>query len=117
MGKGRASVPTGPLREAVRQAAPARGFRAHPPLELALRQWRSLVHRGPPREIGFADPRRADAVIFTDGYAPDPRKSEAGPSSVGATAFFRDLDKPSRSATWFPRPSLPSGSTEKRRLS
>ena len=36
-----------------------------------------------------AAPSKADIVIFTDGFFPDPRRSETGPARVGAVFFDR----------------------------
>ena len=59
------------------------------PLLLALKHWLHLISNGPPRPITMIRPARADAVVFTDGYTPDARKHEAGPSRIGGVLFSR----------------------------
>ena len=58
-------------------------------LEQALKQWLRLVNNGPPRELKPVIVAKADVVIFTDGFFPDPRRSEKGPARVGAVMFDR----------------------------
>jgi hypothetical protein len=58
-------------------------------LEQALKQWTRLVKEGPPRELKPVAPAKSDVVIFTDGFFPDPRRSEKGPARVGAVMFDR----------------------------
>ena len=48
-----------------------------------------MVKEGPPRELKPVAPAKADVVIFTDGFFPDPRRSEKGPARVGAVMFDR----------------------------
>eukprot|EP00435_Cladocopium_sp_Y103_P044913 s60_g12.t1 len=63
-------------------------------LEESLRQWRKLIDCGPPRPIDVAHERLSDAVIFTDGFTPDPRSSERLPDRIGAVLFDRRLNAP-----------------------
>ena len=65
-----------------------------PALEFSVDQWINLIARGPPREIGDTDPRPSDVVIFTDGFTPDHRKEESGPSRVGGVLFDRSMKNP-----------------------
>ena len=67
-----------------------------PALELALKQWRKLIAAGPPRKIEPASRAPADVVLFTDGFAPDPRKNETGQPAVGATMFSRECAVPAQ---------------------
>ena len=48
------------------------------PLEESLRQWLKLVSRGPPRTIELCSFKKADLVIFTDGFSSDPGKTIVG---------------------------------------
>ena len=59
-----------------------------------------------------AAPSKADIVIFTDGFFPDPRRSETGPARVGAVFFDRRRLLPAQFSevvtndvlnTWIPR--------------
>ena len=45
----------------------------------SLLYWRGLLEGGPPREISLQAPKRADVVIFTDGFTPEHRKTESSP--------------------------------------
>ena len=53
-----------------------------------------MIAKGPPREIGDTAPRPSDVVIFTDGFTPDHRKDESGPSRVGGVIFDRSKRNP-----------------------
>ena len=66
------------------------------PLREALKQWLVLIEAGPPRTIDRQISKRADVVIFTDGFTPDPREALATrlPDRVGAVLFDRRLTKP-----------------------
>ena len=48
-----------------------------------------LIESGPPRHLKRAAPAKSDIVIFTDGFCPDPRRSETGPARVGVVFFDR----------------------------
>ena len=81
-------------------------------LEHSLRQWLKLIESGPPRQLKQAAPAKADIVIFTDGFFPDPRRSETGPARVGAVFFDRRRLLPAQFSevvtedvldTWIPR--------------
>ena len=63
----------------------------NPALERSLRYWRRLVINGPPREISLRSEKKADVVIFTDGFTPDQRRDEVGPDRVGAVMFRSSL--------------------------
>ena len=71
-------------------------FGLDPPLREALKQWLVLIEAGPPRTIDRQISKRADVVIFTDGFTPDPREALATrlPDRVGAVLFDRRLTKP-----------------------
>ena len=53
-----------------------------------------LDDHGPPRPIEMATDKRVDAVIFTDGFTPDPRSSEVLPDRIGGVLFDRRLNSP-----------------------
>ena len=81
-------------------------------LVLALKQWQKLIAAGPPRKIGPASRAPADVVLFTDGFAPDPRKGEKGQRAIGGTMFARGCAVPAQFYevvtkavidTWLPR--------------
>ena len=63
-------------------------------LNFSVSQWIKLTDNGPPREIDDLLPRQADVVIFTDGFTPDQRKAESGPSRVGGIMFDRSQLNP-----------------------
>lgn len=69
-------------------------FKLDVPLTESLRQWKKLVHAGPPRQIDLAQERLPDAVIFTDGFTPDPRSSDVSPDRIGGVIFERRLKQP-----------------------
>lgn len=69
-------------------------FKLDPPLVESLVQWRKLIEAGPPRPIDLACGRLADAVIFTDGFTPDPRSSDRSPDRIGGVLFDRRLKQP-----------------------
>ena len=48
-----------------------------------------LIESGPPRQLKRPAPSKADVVVFTDGFFPDPRRSDVGPARVGAVFFDR----------------------------
>ena len=75
-------------------------------LEHALKQWLRLVNEGPPRELKQVAPARADVVIFTDGFFPDPRRSEKGPARVGAVLFDRRRVHPAQFSEIVPKEVL-----------
>ena len=63
-------------------------------LKRSLRHWRGLIKGGPPRPIDLRSVKLSDAVIFTDGFAPDPRKNEKLAERVGAVIFARRMLAP-----------------------
>ena len=69
-------------------------FKLDQPLLESLLHWKKLVNEGPPRPIESASAKLVDAVIFTDGFTPDPRKKERLPDRVGAVLFDRRLKRP-----------------------
>ena len=69
-------------------------FALDPPLKEALNQWRKLIKAGPPRPIDFRVDKKADVVIFTDGFTPDPRSNDRKPDRIGAVMFDRRLLEP-----------------------
>ena len=69
-------------------------FKLGKALEESLRQWRKLVDSGPPRPIDFAHDKIVDAVIFTDGFTPDPRSNDRSPDRIGGVIFDRRLRNP-----------------------
>ena len=81
-------------RQYARGYDPLRDAALGPVLRFALCQWIKLIMAGPPREIKPLNPARSDVVIFTDGFAPDPRKKEKGLCSVGCVIFPRFAARP-----------------------
>ena len=69
-------------------------FKLDQPLLESLLHWKKLVNEGPPRPIESASAKLVDAVIFTDGFTPDPRKKECLPDRVGAVLFDRRSKRP-----------------------
>ena len=69
-------------------------FKLDPPLREALLQWKKLVQHGPPRPIDMVGEKCSDAVIFTDGFTPDPRSVGKLPDRVGAVLFDRRSRRP-----------------------
>ena len=69
-------------------------FKLDPPLREALLQWKKLVQHGPPRPIDMVGEKCSDAVIFKDGFTPDPRSAEKLPDRVGAVLFDRRSRRP-----------------------
>ena len=69
-------------------------FLADPPLRESLIQWKRLVSEGPPRPIDRVGSKKVDAVIFTDGFTPDPRSDGRLPDRVGAVNFDRRMRRP-----------------------
>ena len=71
-------------------------FKLDGALRESLVQWKKLVEAGPPRSIDVAFERKADVVIFTDGFTPDPRSSESErlPDRIGSVLFDRRLSSP-----------------------
>ena len=63
-------------------------------LERSLKHWRKLIESGPPRPIEFKSEKVSDAVIFTDGFTPDPRFDDVRPSRIGAVLFDRKAIAP-----------------------
>ena len=70
------------------------GFAIDAALKFSLNHWKHLVEDGPPRPIDIRSEKPADAVVFTDGFTPDPRKRENLPDRVGAVLFDRSLIQP-----------------------
>ena len=64
-------------------------FGLDPALRESLKQWLKLVEAGPPRSIDFCANKRADCVLFTDGFSPDPRDAVQLPDRIGAALFDR----------------------------
>ena len=64
------------------------------PLKRALEQWMFLVSEGPPRPIDLKRSKFSDAVLFTDGFSPDPRSQEKLPDRIGAVIIDRRLSEP-----------------------
>lgn len=48
----------------------------------SLRQWLFLVTARPPRSIDFCANKRADCVLFTDGFSPDPKEFDPRPDRI-----------------------------------
>lgn len=69
-------------------------FRLDEPLRAALAQWKNLIKEGPPRSIDFRSDKKADVVIFTDGFSPDPRDVDRLPDRIGAVVFDRKMLRP-----------------------
>lgn len=69
-------------------------FGLEPPLRESLKQWLRLVRSGPPRTIDLCACKKADAVLFTDGFSPDPRDHDCRPDRIGAVLFDRRLCHP-----------------------
>ena len=63
-------------------------------LKESLKQWLKLVDHGPPRTIDFCASKKADTVLFTDGFSPDPRDAVKKPDRVGAVLFDRRMTHP-----------------------
>ena len=81
-------------RQYMRVAGRESLFKVDLPLELALKHWMFLVQEGPPRTIDVSNSKKADVVVFTDGFTPDPRSSDSRPDRVGAVMFDRRMEKP-----------------------
>ena len=78
-----------PISERQYARFPAReGFKLDAALALSLQHWRKLIESGPPRPIEFKSEKKS-AVIFTDGFTPDPRFKEVKPDRIGAVVFDR----------------------------
>ena len=73
---------------------PSAEFKLDLQLAESLRQWRKLIMGGPPRPIDLARERLTDAVIFTDGFTPDPRSSDRSPDRIGDVMFDRRVRSP-----------------------
>ena len=80
-----------------------RSFDLDEPLVPALNHWKLLIKCGPPRTMDFQSNKKADVVIFTDGFTPDPRPADQRPDRVGGVLFdrrlrpgFRELPRSSR---------------------
>ena len=69
-------------------------FCLDPPLREALSVWIELIRKGPPRSIDFRSSKKADGVLFTDGFSPDPRDVEWLPDRIGAVLFDRRALRP-----------------------
>lgn len=80
-------------------------FGLDPALREALVQWKDLVDAGPPRTIDQQVSKKADVIIFTDGFTPDPRdKSQSRlPDRVGAVMFDRRLLRPKQFSEVIPK--------------
>ena len=74
--------------------APEEGFTIDEALRLSLMQWKHLVQDGPPRPIDLRSEKPPDAVLFTDGFTPDPRSTVRLPDRVGAVLLDRNLVRP-----------------------
>ena len=61
-------------------------------LKESLIQWKKLVECGPPRTIDLCALKKADAVLFTDGFSPDLRDQVKLPDRVGAVLFDRCMN-------------------------
>ena len=70
------------------------GFTIDEALRISLLQWKHLVLDGPPRPIDIRSEKPADAVLFTDGFTPDPRSKQVLPDRVGAVLFDRNMNHP-----------------------
>ena len=79
------------------------GFKLDQALEVSLRHWKKLISEGPPRPIELMHQKISDAVIFTDGFTPDPRSKERSPSMVGAVLFDRRMSSPLQLSEVVPR--------------
>lgn len=79
------------------------GFKLDQALEVSLRHWKKLISEGPPRPIELMHQKISDAVIFTDGFTPDPRSKEKSPSMVGAVLFDRRMSSPLQLSEVVPR--------------
>ena len=80
-------------RQYARVAASDR-FELDPALVESLNQWRLLIEAGPPRSIDFCANKRADVLIFTDGFSADPRDTIVLPDRIGGVIFDRRLMQP-----------------------
>ena len=65
-----------------------------PQIVRALKHWKRLISAGPPRPIDLRTERKADVVVFTDGFAPDFRKGEVDPERIGIVVFDRRSPAP-----------------------
>ena len=84
-----------PISERQYARFPAKeGFKLDAALALSLRHWGKLIESGPPRPIEFRAEKKSDAVIFTDGFTPDPRFNENKPDRIGAVLFDRRSKSP-----------------------
>ena len=72
-------------------------------LKRSLLRWKKLISDGPPRPIEFRSSKLSDAIIFTDGFTPDPRKNNKLPDRVGAVIFDRRMSKPVQFAEIIPK--------------
>eukprot|EP00434_Breviolum_minutum_P034149 symbB.v1.2.030215.t1/scaffold3380.1/size79486/1 len=79
------------------------GFKLDQALEVSFRHWKKLISEGPPRPIELMHQKISDAVIFTDGFTPDPRSKEKSPSMVGAVLFDRRMSSPLQLSEVVPR--------------
>ncbi len=69
-------------------------FALEPQLREALSQWKKRIGGGPPRPIDFCVGKKADVVLFTDGFTPDPRVASQEPDRIGAVVFDRRALRP-----------------------
>ena len=69
-------------------------FKLDPALKNALNHWRRLVLHGPPRPIETVSEKLVDAVVFTDGFTPEPKSNQREPDRVGAVLFDRRIGRP-----------------------
>lgn len=72
----------------------ADSFKLDSALVESLKQWKTLIAAGPPRPIDLQAKKRADVVVFTDSFTPDPREQDSRPDRIGAVMFDRRLASP-----------------------
>ena len=58
---------------------------------LALKQWKWLIEKGPPRPMSESRPRSSDFVIFTDGSFPDGKPGSPSKPWIGGVLFRRGV--------------------------
>ena len=51
-------------------------------------------------------PAKSQIVLFTDGYAPDPRKKEVGPSRIGFVTFAREAQRAAQAKEIIPKETI-----------
>ena len=82
---------------------PSESFNLDDALVESLSQWRSLVESGPPRPIDLQVKKQADAVIFTDGFTPDPREAVIFDRRLLAPRQFTAIVPAALKETWLVR--------------